>query len=60
MSDYSTQNISKKLINEIEASLKDLDFGSVELFVSNGEVTQIARRHIKKTNNQMGLTMKSK
>lgn len=50
MGDYSTKNISKKLISEIEEDLKDLDFGSVELYVQAGEVTQITKRHIRKTN----------
>jgi hypothetical protein len=48
--DYSTKSISSKLLQEISESLKGLDFGSVELFVSNNEVTQITKRKIKKTN----------
>lgn len=52
-SDYSTKNISSKLVTEICEALQDLDYGSVELHVVNGEVTQITRRNIKKTN---GLT----
>ncbi|MBI4999335.1 YezD family protein [Candidatus Gottesmanbacteria bacterium] len=51
MGDYSTYHLSKKLLREIEEALKNLDFGSVELYVQNGEVVQITRRHIKKTNN---------
>lgn len=51
MVDYSTKKISSKLFNEIEDALLDLDYGSVEIFVTEGEVTQITRRHIKKTNN---------
>lgn len=49
MGDYSTKKISTKLMSEIETALKDLDYGSLELFVTNGEVTQITKRHIKKT-----------
>lgn len=49
MGDYSTGYISKKLLQEIEEALKNLDFGSVELYVQKGEVIQITRRHIKKT-----------
>ena len=48
--DYSTKNISAKLLEEIKAALKDLDYGSIELYVQNGEVSQITKRHIKKTN----------
>jgi hypothetical protein len=47
---YSTKIISKKLLNEIVETLRDLDYGSVELYVAKGEVTQITRRNIKKTN----------
>lgn len=48
--DYSTKTITGKLLSEIEAALKNLDYGSVELYVVNGEVTQITKRQIKKTN----------
>ncbi|KKP92862.1 MAG: hypothetical protein UR98_C0016G0004 [Parcubacteria group bacterium GW2011_GWA1_36_12] len=48
--DFSTKKISVKLINEICNTLSNLDYGSVELFVNNSEVTQITRRNIKKTN----------
>jgi len=51
MGDYSTKNITQRLIEEIREALKNLDFGSVELYVQNGEVVQITRRHIKKINN---------
>jgi hypothetical protein len=57
MGDYSTKNISKKLLQEIKEALRDLEWGSVELYVQNGEVTQITRRYIRKTNN---LTNKKK
>jgi len=50
VNDYSTKQISKKLLSEITESLRDLDYGSVELYVAKGEVTQITRRNIKKTN----------
>jgi len=50
MGDYSTGNISKKLLKEIKEALKGLDYGSVELYVVNGEVTQITKRLIRKTN----------
>jgi len=57
MGDYSTKNITQRLIKEICEALRNLDYGSVELYVQNGEVTQITRRHIRKTNN---LTNKKK
>lgn len=50
MSDYSTKDISDKLLQEIKESLIDLDFGSIEIYVNNGEVNQITKRYIKKTN----------
>lgn len=53
---YSTAKISPALIKEIKDSLKGLDYGSVEVYVVNNEVTQITKRHIKKTNNEKGLT----
>ena len=50
-SPYSTKSVSKQLIQEIIKSLKGLDFGSLEIYVVNREVTQITKRQIKKTNN---------
>ncbi len=52
MSDYSTKNISPELVAEITDALKGLDYGSVELYIVNGQVTQITKRHIRKTNHQ--------
>ena len=49
---YSTKFISKELLDEILNSLKDLDYGSLEIYVVNNEVTQITKRQIKKTNKQ--------
>ena len=49
---YSTKNVSQKLLKEIKETLVGLNFGSVEIYVVNNEVTQITRRHIKKTNNK--------
>jgi hypothetical protein len=47
---YSTQNISPKLIDEIQAALKSVSpYGSVEIYVQNSTVTQITMRNIKKT-----------
>lgn len=44
----------KQVINEVEKALDDILFGSVELYVQEGKVTQITIRHIKKTGLQAG------
>jgi len=46
---YSTKDLSSQLLEEIKEALLGLDYGSVEIFVTNHEVTQITKRHIKKT-----------
>lgn len=46
----STVEISSSLFSEIKEALTGIDFGSVEIFIADGEVTQITRRQIKKTN----------
>ncbi len=52
MHDYSTQKVSLKLIEEIKESLKNVrQYGSVEIYVQKGIVTQITVRNIKKTHN---------
>ena len=53
MNEYSTESISEKLLAEIKDTLKLLDYGSVEIFVVDSEVTQITKRHIKKTNHKL-------
>lgn len=50
MSDYSTEKISDKLLQEVKESLIGLNYGSIEIYVADGEVTQITKRLIKKTN----------
>lgn len=51
-SDFSTNQISRILISEIKKALKSIKaFGSVEIYVQDGEVSQITTRNIKKTNN---------
>jgi len=51
MEEYSTANISETLVLEIKKSLKGVrTYGSVEIYVQNGVVTQITVRNIKKTN----------
>lgn len=48
--DYSTKQITGKLLSDVKTALENLQYGSVELYVVNGEVTQICTRHIHKTN----------
>ena len=49
--DYSTQNISESLVVEIKSALQSVkDYGSIEIYIQNGVVTQITVRNIKKTN----------
>lgn len=50
MLEYSTETISDQLFYEIKEALLGLDYGSVEIFVTDKEVTQITKRQIKKTN----------
>ena len=59
MVDYSTQRISDKLFQEIKEALLGLDYGSVEIFVTDKEVTQITKRQIKKTNGKSKLIANS-
>ncbi len=49
--EYSISRISSTLILEIKKALKSVkSYGSVELYVQKGMVTQITVRKIKKTN----------
>ena len=56
---YSTKNISSQLLKEIKEALTNLDYGSVEIYVVKNEVTQITKRHIKKTNNKNSNSLRS-
>jgi hypothetical protein len=48
--EYSTKKISKTLVSELKNALKSVNsYGSVEIYVQNGVVTQITVRNIKKT-----------
>lgn len=48
--DYSTKRISDALISEIKSALKSVKrYGSVEIYIQEGIVTQITVRNIKKT-----------
>lgn len=40
----------QSIIDEIKQAIDNIRFGSVEVIVQNGEVTQISTRIIKKTN----------
>jgi hypothetical protein len=52
MSDYSTKEVSTKLMKEIEEALKSIKgWGSVEIYVQDFKVVQITERNIKKTLN---------
>lgn len=48
--DYKIDNISPELIEEIKTALKGVkSYGSVEIYIQKGVVTQITVRNIKKT-----------
>jgi len=48
---FSTKQISEILIVEITDALKSVSsYGSIEIYVQDGVVTQITVRNIKKTN----------
>lgn len=48
-SDYSTKVMSNQLRADIETVLKDLEYGSVELYVTDSTVTHITKKQVKKT-----------
>ena len=51
-SDYSVNKVSDSLLSEIKTALQGVNaYGSVEIYIQNGSVTQITVRNIKKTNN---------
>lgn len=59
MKDYSSKQVSPKLVNEIVDALKNIrGWGSVEIFVQDHKVVQIVERNIKKTNNQVSSSAK--
>ncbi len=52
MRDYSSKQVSNKLVKEITEALKNIrGWGSVEIFVQDYKVVQIVERNIKKTYN---------
>lgn len=52
--DYSTKRISSQLLEEIKAALQSVNFGSIEIYVTDSNVTQITTRTIKKTSTTLG------
>ena len=50
----SSLKLNNHLFEEVIQALKDLGgWGSVEIYVQDGKVTQITKRAIKKTNHQL-------
>ncbi len=46
--------VNNQLFNDLSQALKELGgWGSLEIFVQNGKVTQITKRAIKKTNHNL-------
>ena len=54
MSNYSTKNISSKLLKEIVEAVKGKFYGSVEIYIQDSQVTQITERVIKKFQDNKG------
>lgn len=51
IAEYSTKKVSGTLLREVKNALQSVNsYGSVEIYVQNGIVTQITVRNIKKTN----------
>lgn len=48
MSQYQTETISNKLLEEISEAIRGKQYGSIEIYIEAGEVTQITERVIKK------------
>ena len=49
--EFSTQNITPRLISQIVDALKNKAYGSVEIYIQNYTVTQITERTITKVAN---------
>jgi hypothetical protein len=48
--EYSTKIISETLVREVKSALQSVkSYGSVEIYIQNGVVTQITVRNIRKT-----------
>lgn len=46
---YSTKKVSQDLVDEIKNALHSVDYGSIEIIITNRVVTQITKRNIQKT-----------
>ena len=55
MDRYSTKKLSNKALEDIKEALEGLDYGSIEIYVTNSTITQITKRVIKKTVNVNGI-----
>jgi len=53
MVDHSTKKVNRNLINEIKQALKNVRWGSVEIYIQDKKVVQITERHIRKTNHSV-------
>ena len=53
MSYFLKKGSSIKLINEIQSALEDIIYGSIEVYVQDGKVTQITKRSIEKKDIQI-------
>ena len=54
MTKKSQMKVNNQLIDELIQALKELDgWGSVEVYVQGGKVTQITKRAIKKINHRL-------
>jgi len=42
--------INQSIMDEIKSSINSINYGSVEVYIQNGQITQISTRIIKKTN----------
>ena len=57
MAKKSQFKVNSQLIEDLSQALKELGgWGSVEIYVQNGKVTQITKRAIKKTNHTLEST----
>ena len=46
--EYSTREISEKLVSEIKEAIGGKEYGSVEIYIESGRVIQITERVIRK------------
>lgn len=57
--DQTLKKNSSKLLGEIEKALEDVLYGSVQIFITDGEVSQITKTVIKKTSLKLNNNEKS-